>query len=170
MIIALVGLSITGIGFLTQMGVAAGVMVAIAVLIALTLLPAFLGFAGEKVLKGGIKGLKQRDPEDDQVRTNGRRWVETVTRFRWPALIGGVALAAVISIPVASMELAIPDDATAASDSDNRQAYDLITENFGAGATARWWSWWTPSTPPTRSRRSTPCRPSWPRLRTTWSP
>ncbi|GLY18185.1 membrane protein [Kineosporia sp. NBRC 101677] len=133
-IIALAGLSITGIAFLTQMGLAAAAMVAVAVLIALTLLPALLGFAGTRVLRGGIKGLKQLDPEDDSQRTMGRRWVEAVSRFRWPALIGGVAIAAVISIPVASMELAIPDDATSPSGSDNRVAYDLITDNFGAGA------------------------------------
>lgn len=101
-IIALAGLSITGIAFLTQMGLAAAAMVAVAVLIALTLLPALLGFAGTRVLKGGIKGLKQLDPEDDSQRTMGRRWVEAVSRFRWPALIGGVAIAAVISIPVAA--------------------------------------------------------------------
>ncbi|MBT0770743.1 MMPL family transporter [Kineosporia sp. J2-2] len=133
-IIALAGLSITGITFLTQMGVAAAAMVAIAVLIALTLLPAILGFAGPRITRGGIRGLKQRDPEDDADRTNGRRWVETVSRLRWPALVAGVALAAVISIPVTKMELAIPDDATAASGSDARIAYDLISENFGAGA------------------------------------
>nr|WP_307244494.1 MMPL family transporter [Kineosporia succinea] len=133
-IIALVGLSITGITFLIQMGVAAGVMVAIAVLIALTLLPAFLGFAGDKVIKKSRLGLKQRDPEDDSTRTNGRRWVEAVSRYKYPALVLGIVVAAVISIPVTKMELAIPDNATAAAGSDSRVSYDLIAENFGAGA------------------------------------
>ena len=47
--IALAGLSVAGIPFLTTMGVAAAVGVAIAVLIAITLLPAMLGFAGAKL-------------------------------------------------------------------------------------------------------------------------
>ena len=47
--IALGGLAVARIPFLTTMGVAAAVGVAIAVLIALTLLPALLGFAGEKL-------------------------------------------------------------------------------------------------------------------------
>ena len=47
--IALAGLSVAGIPFLSTMGVAAAVGVAIAVLIALTLLPAMLGFAGAKL-------------------------------------------------------------------------------------------------------------------------
>ena len=44
-------------------------------------------------------GCKNRDPEGDDVRTNGRRWVDLVTRFRVPALVAGLAVAAVISPP-----------------------------------------------------------------------
>ncbi|MGO4105128.1 MMPL family transporter [Leifsonia sp. YAF41] len=47
--IALVGLSVAGIPFLTTMGIAAAVGVMIAVLISLTLIPALLGFAGERL-------------------------------------------------------------------------------------------------------------------------
>ena len=47
--IALCGLAVAGIPFLTTMGVAASIGVGIAVLIALTLLPALLGFAGERL-------------------------------------------------------------------------------------------------------------------------
>lgn len=133
-IIALAGLSVTGIGFLTQMGLGGAFTVAIAVLIALTLLPALLGFAGKRVTSGRLKFLKERDPEDDSTRTNGRRWVEMISRFRWPALVGGIALAAIASIPVASMQLALPDDASKPAGSDARVAYDLISDNFGAGA------------------------------------
>jgi len=107
--------------------------VASAVLIALTLLPALLGFAGKRVSAGKVKFLKNRDPEGDDGRSYGRRWVELVTRFKVPALVVGLAAAAVISIPVASMELALPDNGTAPAGSDGRLAYDLISENFGAG-------------------------------------
>ena len=50
-IIALCGLTVVGIPFLTVMGLAAACSVAVALLIALTLLPALLGFAGTKVAK-----------------------------------------------------------------------------------------------------------------------
>ncbi|MDX6359098.1 MAG: putative drug exporter of the superfamily, partial [Nocardioidaceae bacterium] len=133
-IIALAGLSVTGIGFLTQMGLGGAATVAIAVLIALTLLPALLGFAGTRVLKARLPFLKDRDVEGAEVRTNGRRWVEAVVRFRFPALVAGVLVAAVVSIPVLSMELALPDNGTAARGSDSRVAFDLISDNFGAGA------------------------------------
>lgn len=133
-IIALVGLSITGIGFLTQMGLGGAFTVFIAVLIALTLLPALLGFAGRRVFAGKLKFLKDRDPEGDEFRTNGRRWVELVTRFKIPALITGLAAAVVISIPVTQLELAVPDNSTEPAGSDPRVAFDLISEGFGAGA------------------------------------
>jgi RND superfamily putative drug exporter len=50
-IIALCGLTVVGIPFLTVMGLSAAASVAVALLIALTLLPAMLGFAGTKVAK-----------------------------------------------------------------------------------------------------------------------
>jgi RND superfamily putative drug exporter len=133
-IIALAGLSLVGISFLTQMGLAAAGTVAVAVLIALTLLPALLSLAGRRVASGRIPGLKDRDTEgSDEVRTNGRRWVELVARFRVPALVLGVLTAVVLSIPVTHMQLALPDDGTQPAASQIRQAYDLISENFGAG-------------------------------------
>ena len=47
--VALTGLSVAGIPFLAVMGIAAAVTVAIAVAVSLTLLPALLGFAGDRL-------------------------------------------------------------------------------------------------------------------------
>ena len=134
-IIALAGLSVCGVPFLTQMGLAAAFTVAIAVVIALTLLPALLGFAGPRVLGGRLWFLKDRDTEgDDEIRTNGRRWIEMVDRHRWATLLAGVVVAGIAAIPVTSMQLALPDEGSAAAGTGPRVAYDLIAENFGPGA------------------------------------
>ena len=133
-IIALAGLSLTGITFLTQMGLAGAATVAVAVVIALTLLPALLALAGRRVTSARLPGMKVRDPEADDQRTNGRRWVDFVSRFRWPVLVAGLAVAATLAIPLASMELALPDDGSAPADTGRRQAYDLVAQNFGEGA------------------------------------
>lgn len=133
-VIALAGLSITGISFLTQMGLAAAATVTIAVLIALTLLPALLAVAGKRASSARIPGLKGRDPEAADSRTNGRRWVDFITRYKFAALILGVGAAVVMSIPVASMELALPDDSSKSTDTPQRQVYDLLSEHFGEGA------------------------------------
>ncbi|WP_203862617.1 MMPL family transporter [Plantactinospora mayteni] len=143
-VIALVGLAVCGIGFLTEMGLGAAFTVALAVLIALTLLPALLGFAGTRVTRRRPRFLQKHtatnatdadaDRNPGEPRTLGRRWVESLARFRWPALVVGIAAAALASIPVASLQLALPDDSTKPAGSDVRIAYDLIDEHFGAGA------------------------------------
>ncbi len=131
-VIALVGLAVCGIGFLTQMGLAAAFMVVLSVLIALTLLPAILGFAGDRVARGR-GGRRSTDPEGDAGHGLARRWVELVSRRRWPALVAGVVVACVVAVPVASLQLALPDDGTKPADDPARVAYDLIATNFGAG-------------------------------------
>lgn len=132
-VIALAGLSVVNITFLTQMGLAAAGTVAVSVLIALSLLPALFGFAGNKIGWGKIPFIKAPDPEDDGVITVGRRWADLITKHKIKTLIGGLVVAGVVAIPVASMQLALPDDGTAADGTGPRVAYDLIAENFGAG-------------------------------------
>jgi RND superfamily putative drug exporter len=132
-VVALAGLSVCGVGFLTQLGLAGAGMVALSVVIALTLLPALLGFAGGRVTSGRLKFLKARDPEGGQKRTNGRRWVELVSRFRVPALVAGVVGAAVVSLPLFSIQLALPGAASDPSGSDSRVAYDVVSQKFGEG-------------------------------------
>ncbi|WP_078079920.1 MMPL family transporter [Streptomyces niveus] len=143
-IIALVGLAVCGIGFLTEMGLGGAFTVAISVLIALTLLPAMLGFVGARITKDPPHSPKKHTATDStetgasgnpgEPRTLGRRWVEGLARFRWPALVAGIAAAIVAAIPVASLQLSLPGDNTKPAGSDVRVAYDLIAENFGAGA------------------------------------
>ena len=84
-----------GIPFLTVMGLAAAGTVAAAVLIAHTLLPALLGFAGRKVIGTRIPGVRRPDYDDsapDAKTSFGERWARLVTRRRGPVLIAGVAL------------------------------------------------------------------------------
>ncbi|WP_141747715.1 MMPL family transporter, partial [Streptomyces nanshensis] len=68
--IALVGLAVVDIPILTKMGVAAAGTVAIAVLIALTLIPALLGYARRSVRPAGAK-RRRRQSADDAHRANG---------------------------------------------------------------------------------------------------
>lgn len=136
-VIALVGLSVVNISLLTEMGLAAAATVAIAVLIALTLLPALFGFAKKRIVKGKIPGLRQHDPEADDHSDKpamGQRWASFVSRRKAVVAVLGVAIAAVVSIPVMSLEESLPDDGTAATDTTQRKAYDMIADSFGAGA------------------------------------
>ncbi|MDQ0379913.1 MMPL family transporter [Amycolatopsis thermophila] len=126
-IIALVGLTVVGIPILGQMGIAAAVTVAVAVLIALTLLPALLGFAGRKVVG------KRTRPKHTGKPAMGERWARHVGRHRVPVLVTAVAGLAVVAIPALNMQLGLPTDATAAPESTQRKAYDMISAGFGEG-------------------------------------
>ncbi|TCC03897.1 MMPL family transporter [Kribbella soli] len=132
-VIALAGLFVVDIPFLTQMGLAAAFTVVIAVAIALTLLPALLGFAGRRVLGGRIPGLRGGDPEAAGRTTIGRRWAGFITRRPLAVLVVTVIGLGTLAIPATDLELGLPDDSTAAPDSSQRKAYELLSEGFGPG-------------------------------------
>jgi RND superfamily putative drug exporter len=139
-IIALCGLTVVGIPFLTVMGLAAASAVAVALLIALTLVPAMLGFAGTKVatfarlpLLGARAERSARRSAADPDRTAGAGWARFVVRHRVSVLIGGVALLGVLAIPATHIHLGLPSGASQSASTTQRQAYDLTTEGFGAG-------------------------------------
>ncbi|HYN92405.1 MAG TPA: MMPL family transporter, partial [Pilimelia sp.] len=129
--IALAALSVVGIPFLTQMGLAAAFTVLVAVLIALTLLPAMLGFAGRRILG---RRLRARDPEGGGGAPGlGLRWARAVTRRPVTVLVAGVLGLGVLAIPALDLQLAMPDDSAAAPASTQRKAYELLADGFGAG-------------------------------------
>ncbi|MFE6153006.1 MMPL family transporter [Streptomyces sp. NPDC057889] len=153
-IVALAGLSVVNIPMLTKMGLAAAATVAIAVLIALTMIPALLGFAGKRALRRkDRKNLKSRaDSKDSKVRgltkpaaahstenarntkpNLGTRWARLVLRRPVTVLLIGVLGLGAVAIPATSLELGLPDEGTSAPDTTQRKAYDLLSESFGAG-------------------------------------
>ncbi|WP_327369526.1 MMPL family transporter [Streptomyces sp. NBC_01217] len=132
-IIALAGLSVIGIQMLTTMGLAAAFAIAIAVLIALTLLPATLGFTGSRVAHGRLTSRRVRRAERGQADTMGVRWGRFVTRHPWQMLLASVIGLGVLAIPAASLRLTLPDDSMAAPDSTQRVAYDTLSNGFGPG-------------------------------------
>ena len=133
-VIALAALSVVGIPFLTQMGLAAAFTVVVAVLIALTLLPALFGALGRRIHAGRIPGLRARDPEEDGARPGlGTRWARMIARRPVAVLVAAVAVLGVVAIPATDLRLGMSDDSTAAPDTTQRKAYDLLAEGFGPG-------------------------------------
>jgi RND superfamily putative drug exporter len=130
-VIALAGLSLVGVPFLTAMGLAAAATVLTAVLVALTLLPALLGFVGQRVLPRKVRKSAAAAPA---VHGFGFRWARLVTRFRVPIVAVGIIALGVLSIPTQDMRLALPDGASAAAGTNQRVAYDLAAAAFGPGS------------------------------------
>lgn len=132
-IIALVGLSVIGIAMLTTMGLAAAFAITIAVLVALTLLPALLGFTGTRVANGRLTTRRMRAAERGRRTTMGVRWGRFVTRHPWKTLLASVVGLGVLALPALSLRLTLPDDSMAAPGSTQRMAYDTLSKGFGPG-------------------------------------
>ncbi|WP_460066557.1 MMPL family transporter [Streptomyces sp. YKOK-I1] len=141
-VIALAGLSVVGVPMLTKMGLAAAGTVVVAVLIALTMIPALLGYAGRKVKPAGEKGKRfgRRTAEDTAgaaagaAKPNmGARWASFVVRRPLAVLLLGVVGLGAIALPATQLELGLPDDGSQPTSTTQRRAYDLLSEGFGPG-------------------------------------
>ncbi|WP_053760986.1 MMPL family transporter [Streptomyces sp. AS58] len=135
-VIALAGLAVVNIPMLTKMGLAAAGTVVIAVLIALTMIPALLGYAGRRVQPAGARSrlLGGRGSEGAGSRPNmGTRWASFVVRRPLAVLLLGVIGLGAAAVPVGSLELGLPDDGSQPTSTTQRRAYDLLSEGFGPG-------------------------------------
>lgn len=130
-IVALSGLLVVGIPFLGEMGLAAAFAVLVAVLMSLTLLPALLSLMGRSALPRQERNLDSPNPPVPSRFID--TWGEIVTKHRVLSVIGGVALLSVLSIPVLSMTTALSTPGGEDPNSSQRAAYDIVSEEFGAG-------------------------------------
>lgn len=133
-IIALLGLLVVGVPFLSVMGIGAAFAVFVAIVGAITLLPALLGVAGAKLVpKPGSRAWKRAHPTETSAPTMGRRWVRGVMKRPILTSVSVVAVLGVLSIPALSLDLNLPDGGSEPAGSTQREAYDLIAEGFGPG-------------------------------------
>ncbi|MFF7182823.1 MMPL family transporter [Streptomyces sp. NPDC008121] len=149
-VVALAGLAVVNIPMLTTMGLAAAGTVAVAVLVAITLVPALLSFAPVKVMprKGrlayAVKPLSARRQRRaarhaaKQARRTakpnlGSRWAGYVLRHPVAVLLVGVIGLGTIAVPAASLELGLPGEGQMSTETTQRKAYDLLSESFGPG-------------------------------------
>ncbi|WP_217210850.1 MMPL family transporter [Streptomyces sp. AC550_RSS872] len=130
-VIALAGLSVVGIPMLTKMGLAAAGAVVVAVLIALTLVPAFLGFWPNAVLS--LRARKSGRVEEDAADNGGTRWARFVLRRPLPVLLLGVVGLGALAVPMTDLQLGMPGDEAKSTATTERRAYDALAEAFGPG-------------------------------------
>ncbi|MFE3176476.1 MMPL family transporter [Amycolatopsis sp. NPDC059090] len=130
-VIALLGLAVAGIPFLTTMGVAAAVAVALAVAIAVTLVPALMSVAGKR-LRPRVKKPRRRTRQRQKPQI-ARGWVRLATKAPLVTVLVVVAGLAVCAIPALSLRLALPDSGTEEHGSPARDTYDVVSEHFGPG-------------------------------------
>ncbi|MFE1905710.1 MMPL family transporter [Streptomyces gardneri] len=144
-IIALAGLAVVDVPMLTKMGLTAAGTVAIAVLVAITLVPALLGFAPVRVLARRdrkqytgkpLSKRQQRAAAKREARRRpnlGARWAGLVLRHPVAVLLLGVVSLGAVAVPAASLELGLPGEGSMAPHTTQRKAYDLLSDAFGPG-------------------------------------
>lgn len=143
-IVALCGLSVADIPFLTVMGCASAAVVALSVVVALTAVPALLGLIGVRTLPRGERRRTLIDEADAPATPassthdpkRGRwahAWVRLITRM--PALTSLIVIAilAVATLPATGMSLGLTDNGYEPKGTLNRTTYDSISAAYGYG-------------------------------------
>jgi putative drug exporter of the RND superfamily len=133
-IIALLGLLVVGIPFLSIMGLAAAFAVLVAIAVAMTLVPAMLALAGKRLIpKDGSRAFRRAHASVSSKPTMGLRWVSMVMKapLAWVAAV--VVILGTLALPAMSLDLNLPGGGSEPKGSTQREAYDMIADGFGPG-------------------------------------
>ncbi len=128
-VIAILGLAVAGVPFMTAAGVAISIIVLLMVIASVTLLPALLGLAGTRIDRFGLHRRGASAP----VGRRWQRWGRHVADHAWAYAIGVTAVLLALTAPVLSLNLGFPDDGTQPKSQTQRRAYDLMADGFGPG-------------------------------------
>ncbi|KQY94374.1 hypothetical protein ASD24_02090 [Paenibacillus sp. Root52] len=132
-IIALVGLSVVQIPFITTMGLAAAVSVFVAVIIAVVFVPAVLAAAGERINPARENKWLRKWSGSKKKHKSENFWGKVVTRKPWLTTILCIVILTVCTLPFMHMQLGLPDNGLKSTETTERRGYDLLAEGFGEG-------------------------------------
>ena len=130
-VIAILGLAVSGIPFMTATGIAVSVVVGTMVVAAITLLPALLGLAGHRI--NGLRSGRRQRQETHVADRTWHRWGRHVSSHAWVYAVGATALLLALAAPALSLRLGFPDEGALPESRTERQAYDLLADGFGSG-------------------------------------
>src|SRR6201986_4180086 len=143
-VVSILGLYVSGVAFVGALGLAAAIVVALTMLAALTLVPAFMGVAGSNVRslsarfrarKAGISAQQQAArsaaaTQEQHEHSAFARWGRKVSERPWPWAVASVGALIIVDIPLFSITLGQPDNGTNPTSESSRRAYVLISQGF----------------------------------------
>jgi putative drug exporter of the RND superfamily len=133
-VIAILGLMLTGLPYMYGVAIAASLAVLVVMLASITLLPALLSYLGPRVDRLRIPFLGRRLDAPENGESPAARWSHAVQRRPWTAAIVATAILLALAAPALGMRLGFPDAGNDRPGTMTREAYDLISEGFGPGA------------------------------------
>ncbi|MDA8438903.1 MAG: MMPL family transporter [Propionibacterium sp.] len=132
-VIALVGLTLAGIPFLSVMGIFAAIGVAIGVVVALTMLPAAMGFLGERMRPRPRTRPRNRRPREPFAPRFFSGWVRASVKWPIVTIVVIVVALGALSVPAKDLFLALPTSGDHKAGQPDRVTYDKIGQYFGPG-------------------------------------
>jgi putative drug exporter of the RND superfamily len=132
-IIALLSLAVVQIPLVTTLGYTAALVVLVAMTAAITLLPALLAIAGDRIDR---LALPHKAKSVDSHPHGWRRWGEFVTKHPIPSAVTALVILGALAWPVLDLYLGQQDNGALPTDTESRQAYDAMAAGFGVGANA----------------------------------
>lgn len=134
-VIAILGLYVSAVPFVGALGLASAIVVAVTMLSALTLVPAFLALARGRVRSRSERATAAHAADAERTHENSAfaRWGRKVSNRPWPWAVASVLLLLVLAIPVLSLRLGQLDAGTDPTSQSDRRAYDLVSQGFGEG-------------------------------------
>lgn len=133
-IIALLGLSVVNIPFITAMGTATAVVVFFSIIVAILVVPAILGLVGHRIKpERSNRFLSKLTRANKKNEENTNKWGKFVTNHPVMISLFGIALLVVMSIPFFHLNLGLPDNGNKQYETAERKGYDLLSEAYGEG-------------------------------------
>jgi len=135
-IIALLALLVAQVPLIGAMGYAAAITVAVAVITAITFLPAVLAVIGRRIDALRLPWVKRPAglPSNDNI---WARWAGAVTRHPWIALVVSLLVLLPLAAPTLTLILGQEDVGAWPTSTTQRRAFDLISDGLGPGANGR---------------------------------
>ncbi|HEY4279065.1 MAG TPA: MMPL family transporter [Conexibacter sp.] len=132
-VVAVLSLAVAGIPLVTTLGFTTGLMVALAIVCALTCLPAILAIVGPRVNALPLPGRRPAAAVDVE-HNRWARFAQWIMHHPFVSVAIALAIMIPLAIPAFSLQFGQSDTGALPRSETARQAYDAISTGFGPGA------------------------------------